>query len=270
MEATTVRARRTVQIGDLTIGGAPPSVIVPLTGADVPALLGQAQSVSSHPLAGRIDLVEWRVDLLRDRLRTPEKLVELASRVRTETGGKPLLATVRTQAEGGSAAMSDLDYLELITALSSCPAVDAVDVEHRRTTARRAVQAAQSAGATVVASHHDFQSTPSAQEILRQLRSMAQTGAEVLKIAVMPRTPQDVLTLLDTTLEASGRVDQPIITMSMGELGVATRLSGGLFGSAATFATLHEVSAPGQLPLETVITVMDAQGSHHKDHDAPH
>lgn len=265
MKEATVTAHSTVQIGELELGSGRTAVIVPLTGATEAQLLDQAQSAGEHRLAGRIDLIEWRVDLLHDNSRSPEQLIELAARVRSEAGDRPLLATVRTRAEGGSADVDDSQYLDLVRALSSSPAVDAVDVEHRRTTAASAVQAAQSAGTTAIASHHDFQSTPPTEQLLDHLHAMAQTGAEILKMAVMPRSPQDVLTLLDTTLHGSHELRQPLITMSMGPLGVASRLSGGLFGSAATFASLGEVSAPGQLPLETVIALLDAQRPQQED-----
>lgn len=252
--------RSTVTIGERTLGSGHTAVIVPLTGASEDELMRQAQAVAEHPLTERIDLVEWRVDLLDDHAqRSADDLTALATRVRQTAGGIPLLATVRTAAEGGAAEVSDQQYLDLVAALSACAAVDAVDVEHRRSTARQAIQTAQASETTVISSHHDFQRTPSAEQILDHLAEMEATGADVLKIAVMPHTPQDVLTLLESTMRAAERTVPPIITMSMGAPGTASRLCGGLFGSAATFAAIGHVSAPGQLPLETVVAVLDAQ-----------
>ena len=252
--------RSTVAIGERTLGSGHTAVIVPLTGASEDELMRQAQAVAEHPLTERIDLVEWRVDLLDDHAqRSADDLTALATRVRQTAGGIPLLATVRTAAEGGAAEVSDQQYLDLVAALSACAAVDAVDVEHRCSTARQAIQTAQASETTVISSHHDFQRTPSAPQILGHLAEMEATGADVLKIAVMPHTPQDVLTLLESTLTAAERMSRPIITMSMGAQGTPSRLCGGLFGSAATFASIGQVSAPGQLPVETVIAVLDAQ-----------
>ena len=47
--------------------------------------------------------------------------------------------------------------------------------------------------------------------------------------------------------------DTPIISMSMGSLGAISRMTGELFGSAVTFASLSKSSAPGQLTLTRAI-----------------
>ena len=73
-------------------------------------------------------------------------------------------------------------------------------------------------------------------------------GADIAKIAVMPKDYHDVLTLLAVTNTArNGQVGIPMITISMGEAGKISRLAGGLFGSDITFAAGRESSAPGQM-----------------------
>jgi len=74
----------------------------------------------------------------------------------------------------------------------------------------------------------------------------------VAKVAVMPRSMEDVLTLLTATLQASQTLDIPVVSMSMGGLGSMTRLCGCAFGSAMTFAVGQGSSAPGQMPIEDV------------------
>lgn len=77
-----------------------------------------------------------------------------------------------------------------------------------------------------------------------------------LKIAVMPCNPADVITLLDATQEMYNKyADRPIITMSMSS-GVLSRLCGEYFGSAMTFGTIGQSSAPGQIPVEQLNTVI--------------
>ena len=62
---------------------------------------------------------------------------------------------------------------------------------------------------------------------------MQDYGADIPKMAVMPKSKQDVLTLLSATLEMSEQfADRPIITMSMAGTGVVSRLTGETFGSA--------------------------------------
>lgn len=73
-------------------------------------------------------------------------------------------------------------------------------------------------------------------------------GADICKIAVMPRNSEDVLTLLEATRKMyENYADRPLITMSMGTLGMISRISGQVFGSAATFGSAGTASAPGQI-----------------------
>jgi 3-dehydroquinate dehydratase-1 len=63
-----------------------------------------------------------------------------------------------------------------------------------------------------------------------------------------------VLTLLGATWNASQALPIPVAGMSMGGLGAVTRLCGGQFGSALTFAVGQVASAPGQLPIDELRT----------------
>ena len=74
----------------------------------------------------------------------------------------------------------------------------------------------------------------------------------------MPQSPDDVLTLLGATQEMVRRwADRPVITMSMAPLGTVSRLCGEVFGSAMTFGTAGQASAPGQIPAEELRQVLD-------------
>jgi 3-dehydroquinate dehydratase-1 len=85
--------------------------------------------------------------------------------------------------------------------------------------------------------------------MLETLLRSEREGADVAKLAVMPRSPSDVLRLLDTTLQANAALRIPLITMSMGSLGAVSRVCGWQYGSSVTFAVGHQVSAPGQIPI---------------------
>ena len=76
---------------------------------------------------------------------------------------------------------------------------------------------------------------------------MEERGADIAKIAVMPEYKKDLLTLLAATECAAEEMQIPVVTMSMGEIGLLSRLSGEIFGSALTFGTAGAASAPGQM-----------------------
>jgi len=86
---------------------------------------------------------------------------------------------------------------------------------------------------------------------------MQDMGADIPKIAVMPQSKKDVLTLLAATEEmTSCYADRPIITMSMAGTGVISRLCGEVFGSSMTFGAAGKASAPGQMGVEDLNTVL--------------
>ena len=110
--------------------------------------------------------------------------------------------------------------------------MDLVDVEAfiGDTYVEKVVKTSHECGVKVIASNHDFRKT---------------------KIAVMPQSTEDVLTLLSATEEMRRcYADRPVITMSMAGTGVLSRLCGEVFGSALTFGAAGKVSAPGQIDVE--------------------
>ena len=230
----------------VALGAGTPKVIVPLTATTLPALLTQADSV----IAAAPDVVEWRFDFLENALQADE-LVAAGKALRTRLAETPLLATFRTADEGGEQVVAPEAYAALYEALIAAGVPDAVDVEIFRDEAvvDRIIAAAHAADVKVIASNHEFGHTPAAEELVRRLLLMERRGADVLKIAVMPKSPGDVLALLGATWTTSQQATRPLITMSMTATGVVSRLAGGTFGSCATFGTVGKASAPGQIPV---------------------
>ena len=87
---------------------------------------------------------------------------------------------------------------------------------------------------------------------------MQELDADIPKIAVMPTNAQDVITLMDATNTMKTQyADRPIITVSMAGKGVISRLTGEVFGSAFTFGAGTDISAPGQMPVSELKTVLE-------------
>lgn len=255
MTTTTTPAPTAVTVRGTAIGSGRPKVIVPLTGGTLDELLEQAAAV----VAAAPDVVEWRVDHLAGGRATPDEVAAAGTALRGALGGLPLLVTIRTADEGGLADVTDDEYVAAYRAVLGTGVVDLLDVEVTRgeDTVRTVVDLAHAAGAAVVGSNHDFDATPAREEIVRRLLLMEARGADVLKIAVMPRDPADVLTLLAATWDTAQRASRPLITMSMGPTGVASRITGGVFGSAATFGTVGRASAPGQVEVAALRAALE-------------
>lgn len=234
--------------------GALPAVCIPLVGRDDAELLAQARA--AVPLAP--DLLEWRVDF-HPAVGDPARAAVLAARLREAANGIPVLFTRRSPREGGQpSTLADAQVLALYTAVCASGHVDLVDVETATGGAHiGAVRAsAHAAGVGLVLSFHDFDRTPPAQELLARYRQAADAGADVAKIAVMPQSPADVLALLQATWDASRSLAIPVAGMAMGPLGIVSRVGGGVFGSALTFAVGQAASAPGQVPIAELRATM--------------
>ena len=125
---------------------------------------------------------------------------------------------------------------------------------------RRVRDSARKHGTRVVLSYHNFGYTPGVEFLVQRFLEGERLGADVAKVAVMPRDRDDVLALLAATSRAEAKARIPLISMSMGPLGAVTRMVGGVFGSALSFAVGEGSSAPGQMPIADLQTVYDIIG----------
>ena len=248
---------KTVTVKNLVIGEGAPKIIVSLMGKDI-------ATVKSEALAYReadFDILEWRVDHFTE-VSSVDVVLEAARAIRDVMSDKPLLFTFRSAKEGGEQALAVENYIALNRAAIDSGLVDMIDLElfTGDELIKATVEYAHAKNVAVIMSNHDFHKTPAAQEIVLRLRKMQELGADIPKIALMPQNKTDVLTLLGATLEMQERyADRPIITMSMAKTGVISRLSGEVFGSAATFGAVKKASAPGQISvtdLRTVLTIL--------------
>jgi 3-dehydroquinate dehydratase-1 len=112
-------------------------------------------------------------------------------------------------------------------------------------------------GVAMILSYHNFRTTPDAAALVATFADAERCGADIAKVAVMPRSPEDVLTLLGAIWQSSEVLGIPVIGMSMGSLGAVSRIACGTFGSALTFAVGESSSAPGQIPIEKLQFVME-------------
>jgi 3-dehydroquinate dehydratase-1 len=120
------------------------------------------------------------------------------------------------------------------------------------------LSAARAHGVRIILSAHDFQNTPANDDMLEKISAMNRLGADVAKIAVMPRAQTDVLRLLQVTLEARKCFPRlALCTMSMGAVGAVSRVAGFLYGSDMSFAVGQTASAPGQIPIADARAMAD-------------
>ena len=235
-------------------GGKFPVICTPLVGRTRDKVMAELQVV----LAKKPDVLEWRVDYFDDIGKTDE-VVSLAKSIKQAAGETPLLFTRRSSVEGGEKiALSEDQVIALYAALCNSKSVDMVDFEMSNDPAhiRQVREVSKANDIKLVLSFHNFSYTPGLEALSQRFLQADQLGADVAKVAVMPRDLEDVLTLLTATLQASKKLKIPLISMSMGPYGSLTRLFGWTFGSALTFAVGASSSAPGQVPIEDLNTVL--------------
>lgn len=245
---------KTITIRNIEIGTGIPKICVPIVGADKKEILKQAEALHALP----VDVAEWRADWFEDVFDVTS-FTEILVSLRASLGNIPLLMTFRTLAEGGEKAIGAEAYAGLVIRAAQTGLVDLVDVEMSAgdEIVSRIIHNAHAAKVFVVVSHHDFDKTPDKEEIVRWLCRMQGTDADILKIAVMPRCKKDVLALLAATEEmVSEYADRPVITMSMADTGAISRLCGEVFGSSMTFGSAGRASAPGQMDVRTLHSML--------------
>ncbi|MDA9470424.1 type I 3-dehydroquinate dehydratase [Enterococcus sp. 5H] len=246
---------KTVTIKNITLGTGSPKIIVPLVGKTETELLEEAK----HLLTIDCDLVEWRVDFF-EQVADFKATAKMSQKIAEVLNEKPLLLTFRTKKEGGELAFSDNQYFELYETVINEGTIDLVDVELFMDDKRvqETIELANKKGIKIVMCNHDFNQTPAKEEIISRLCSMQEKNADICKIAVMPQSSDDVLTLLEATNEMKTKyADRPIVTMSMGQLGMVSRMSGEVFGSAMTFGAAKKASAPGQVPVSELRDILN-------------
>lgn len=205
------------------------------------------------------DAVEFRMDLASDPLAALDGY----------DGELPLLVTNRAEWEGGNAA--EHGRYDALCAAVEHPAVEAVDVELRAfggpdvdepthghaEGAERVRDRARDHGATVVVSVHDFERTPSREELEALLEDANEAG-DVGKVAVTARDRSDALDLLAATHAVASRGGR-VATMAMGEAGKHTRAVAPVYGSRIGYAPVDpdRATAPGQYDLATLRDLVD-------------
>lgn len=244
-----------VKVRNVEIGTGIPKICVPIIGRTREEIMSAAENICKMTA----DIVEWRADWYED-VTDFQKVTACLKELRGILGELPLLFTFRTAEEGGELSLETKTYIELNHTAVQSGCIDLVDVELFTGDAYvlRMIASAHEYGVKVIASNHDFEKTPEKAVILSRLCKMQELGADILKIAVMPQTKEDVMMLLLATDEMYSNYAQcPIITMSMGKTGVISRLCGEQFGSAVTFGSAGAASAPGQIACKDLKKVLE-------------
>ncbi|KAF8392533.1 hypothetical protein HHK36_022878 [Tetracentron sinense] len=223
------------------MGRNPTLVCAPLMGESVDQMLidmGKAKESGA-------DLVEIRLDFIKNF--SPRQDLEIL----IKKCPLPTLITYRPSWEGGQYEGDDnrrLDTLRLAMDLGA----DYIDVElqvaHEFNNSIRGKKPEKS---KVIVSSHNYQRTPSVEEIGNLVARIQGTGADIVKIATTALDITDVARVFQITVHSQ----VPTIGLVMSDRGLISRLLCPKFGGLLTFGALEAgiVSAPGQPTIKDLL-----------------
>lgn len=205
------------------------------------------------------EMIEWRVDAFSG-VKSPNAVREVLHEVAPHIKDTIFVFTFRSKEQGGMCSLASEKVYDLHQVAAESKVVDFIDVEYFYTEdADVEVYTLQKMGTKVITSHHDFHETPSSDVLFMLLEQMNHSNADIVKLAMMPNSTEDVLRLLTETNHFHKRYPkQPLITMAMGKLGVISRVAGETFGSCVTFGAGKNASAPGQVEMTKLQQILDA------------
>ena len=220
-------------------------ICVSIAAAEEDAIISEASS----SLQASADMIEWRADAYRRAGELPA-LSRVLNELRRKAPDMPLLFTYRTADEGGEGSATPEVYKEVNKAAIDSGCIDLIDIQlfSEPDVAEELIDYAHSKGVAVVASYHDFEGTPSADEIYKLFEKPQGSEADIIKIAVMSEDEEAVERLLEASTKVRENFpDCPIIAIAMGEAGMISRIEAERFGSCIIYAAGSKKTAPGQL-----------------------
>lgn len=247
--------KKSITVKNIVIGEGLPKICVPIVGETLDQIIEEAAYIKTI----HADIAEWRADFFQD-VEDIEKVKIALEKMANILTPIPIIFTFRSAKEGGEKEISLDYYAELNNAIIETGLADIVDVElfSGDDVVTEVVRSAHAHHVFVIISNHDFEKTPAKEEIIKRLLKAQELGGDLPKIAVMPKSAADVLTLLDASLTMHDQyADRPIITMSMAGKGIISRVSGEIFGSSITFGAAKKASAPGQVAVTELRQILN-------------
>ncbi len=246
---------REVHIGGVVLGRAPVKILASVCAQTLREMVHQGCAIEGSCA----DILEWRADYYEDAAPWQEAVNAMRAFVT-----KPILYTFRSAGEGGvSAPISDAEWRQKVLEAIASGLFDAVDVEYNREGFRDVLAAAKAARVPAILSWHSFEPVSLKDDdspVWKIFEALTREPADVSKFVIMPAGEIDAALMMAHIAKSRKEAKEPLkplIAMSMGEAGCYTRVAGELFGSCATFASVAQRSAPGQLDAQETRRMID-------------
>ncbi|MCS3923552.1 type I 3-dehydroquinate dehydratase [Methanosalsum natronophilum] len=194
--------------------------------------------------------LEFRIDLMEPY--SVEELMKLITSIKDKTE-LTCIATNRSSIEGGSWKGSENERLSILSSISS--RVDYIDLELStdEQVLVEVIKEIKKNKSKVILSYHNFESTPPNSDLQHLINRSATLRADITKIAVMPLGKEDVIRLLQVTLNT----EHKICAISMGEIGKHSRIIAPIYGSVLTYGYVNNPTAPGQVRIDKLKEIIE-------------
>ena len=251
---------KVIRIRNLEIGQGRPKICALIIGDTEKEIL----NLAARSNEAVCDLVEFRADHYEHVLDI-DLLRQLLGKVREATR-KPMIFTFRRFEEGGKVEAPVSYYKEVLKMAAATGFAEIIDVERAVVEDDASlIPDLKDQGVHIILSVHDFNKTPTQSEILKTFLLMQKMGADIIKVAYMPNNKKDVLALINATEEMTSNYSScPVVAISMGHLGMITRILGEFTESAISFASITKASAPGQVNIDNLKIVLDVIHDNYK------
>ena len=135
--------------------------------------------------------------------------------------------------------------MQIIT--GALPLVDTIDIELSSPLLKQVIALARKSNVKVIVSSHYLEGMP--RDLETVLKKSLSTKGDIVKIAAKANSFDDVMTMMSFTHRHR---KQALITMSLGPLGVISRLILPAVGSRYTYTFLNKPTASGQVDVLTL------------------
>ena len=171
------------------IGKGKPLVCVPVMESSKEEILRETRRLEE----AHTEMIEWRVDAF-ENVESPNAIREILNEMKHIIKESILVYTFRSKNQGGCKALSAADIYDIHQVAAESDVVDFIDVEYfEAKNPQKEIAMLREMGAYVIASHHDFEQTPDPEVIRMLLEQIRESGADVVKLAVMPLVKKDGL-----------------------------------------------------------------------------
>lgn len=187
-------------------------------------------------ILSKVEMAEIRLDLTGYDNKTITKVF---------SAGTSCIATCRPDKMG-----LDNQYEALKTAMESGAAYVDIEIEAPKEQQEKLIKVAKANNTRIIISYHNYDETPSIDELHKIVNDCFIMGADVAKLAVQANSQQDAAKVLSLY-----SADKPVVALAMGDYGKISRLMAPMLGAEFTFASTDEGvgTAPGQITYSKMI-----------------